>query len=159
MARDVFTVVLLEQQWMVRFHGRHRDDATQGEAISAAVDAAYKAGLANQNSGGERVQDTNNVFRTEWTYGIDPPRGHADRAGLTTSRFGECGTRRRRKWPEHSDDDRAAEDDEAEKAPGHGLVPTMRHTRVDPLSAMAQLLRRPPACQPRRDGFARHCPN
>jgi hypothetical protein len=73
MARDIFTVVLLEQQWMVRFRGRHSQRyATQGEAICAAVDAAYKAGMANPDGAQVRVQDSNNVFRTEWTYGIDP---------------------------------------------------------------------------------------
>jgi len=74
MARDIFTVVRLEQQWMVRFHGRHsKPYATQGEAIAAAVDAAYKAGMANLDGAQVRVQDATNVFRTEWTYGIDPP--------------------------------------------------------------------------------------
>jgi hypothetical protein len=73
MARDIFTVVLLEQQWMVRFRGRHsRRYATQGEAITAAVDAAYNAGMANSDGAQVRVQDSNNVFRTEWTYAIDP---------------------------------------------------------------------------------------
>jgi hypothetical protein len=73
MARDVFTVVLLEQQWMVRFRGRHSQRyATQGEAITAAVEAAYKAGKANADGAQVRVQDSNNAFRTEWTYGIDP---------------------------------------------------------------------------------------
>jgi hypothetical protein len=74
MARDIFTVVLLEQKWMVRFHGRHsRAYTTQGEAIAAAVDSAHKAGMANPDGAQVRVQDANNVFRTAWTYGIDPP--------------------------------------------------------------------------------------
>ena len=74
MARDIFTVALLEQQWTVRFHGRHsRPYAGQAEAITAAVDAAYKAGMANPDGTQVRVQDSNNVFRTAWTYGIDPP--------------------------------------------------------------------------------------
>jgi hypothetical protein len=74
MAREIFTVVLLEQQWMIRFRGRHsRAYASQGEAITAAVDLAYKAGLANPDGAQVRVQDSNNVFRTAWTYGIDPP--------------------------------------------------------------------------------------
>jgi hypothetical protein len=43
MARDIFTVVLLDQQWMVRFRGRHSQRyALQGEAICAAVEAATK---------------------------------------------------------------------------------------------------------------------
>jgi hypothetical protein len=73
MARDIFTVVLLEQQWMVRFRGRQsRRYATQAEAICAAVEAACKAGVANPDGAQVRVQDSNNVFRTAWTYGIDP---------------------------------------------------------------------------------------
>ena len=73
MARDIFTVVLLEQHWMVRFRGRRSQRyATQGEAICAAVDAAYNAGMANSDGAQVRVQDFNNVFRTEWTYAIDP---------------------------------------------------------------------------------------
>ena len=74
MARDIYTVVLLERQWTVRFRGRHSQRyATQREAVSAAVDAAYKSGMANPEGAQVRVQDSNNVFRTEWTYGIDPP--------------------------------------------------------------------------------------
>jgi len=46
MARDVFTVVLLEQQWMVRFRGRHSQRyATQGEAVTAAVEAVLATQL------------------------------------------------------------------------------------------------------------------
>jgi hypothetical protein len=36
------------------------------------VDAAYNAGMANSDGAQVRVQDFNNVFRTEWTYAIDP---------------------------------------------------------------------------------------
>jgi hypothetical protein len=44
---------------MVRFRGRHSQRyATQGEA--------------NADGAQVRAQDSNNVFRTEWTYGIDP---------------------------------------------------------------------------------------
>jgi hypothetical protein len=74
MARDVFTVVLLEQRWMVRHHGRHSSPyATRDEAITAAIDAAHKAGIANPDGAEVRVQDANNVFRTAWTYGVDSP--------------------------------------------------------------------------------------
>ena len=74
MARDIFTVVLLEQRWMVRYRGRHSPPyASQDEAISAAIGAAYKAGMANPDGAQVRVQDANNVFRTAWTYGADPP--------------------------------------------------------------------------------------
>src|SRR6266700_4358082 len=73
MACDIVTVVLLEQQRTVRFRGRHSQRyANQGEAICEAGDAAYKTGMANPDGAQVRVQDSNNVFRTEWTYGIDP---------------------------------------------------------------------------------------
>jgi hypothetical protein len=73
MARDVYTVVLLENQWKVRFQGRHSGPfATQEEAVSAAVDAAHKAGTTNPDGAQVRVQSTANNFRTEWTYGLDP---------------------------------------------------------------------------------------
>ena len=46
MARDVFTIVLLEQQWVVRSRGRHSQRyATQGEAVTAAVEAVLATQL------------------------------------------------------------------------------------------------------------------
>ena len=73
MARDVYTVVLLEKQWKVRFAGKHSGPyATQAEAVAAAIEAAYKAGQSNPDGAQVRVQDTNNQFRTEWTYGKGP---------------------------------------------------------------------------------------
>jgi hypothetical protein len=76
MAQDIFTVVLLERQWMIRFHGRHsKPHPTQKAAIAAAVNAAYKAGMVNPDGAQVRAQDPNNIFRTEWTYGIDPYPG------------------------------------------------------------------------------------
>ncbi len=73
MARDVFTVVLYEKQWKVRFAGKHTGPyATQKEAIGAAVDAAHKAGTSNPDGAQVRAQDADNQFRTEWTYGQDP---------------------------------------------------------------------------------------
>ena len=65
MARDVYTVVLLEKQWKVRSAGKHSGPyVTQTEAIAAAVQAAHKVGLSNPDGAQVRVQDTNNQFRT-----------------------------------------------------------------------------------------------
>jgi hypothetical protein len=73
MARDVYTVVLHEKQWKVRSAGKHSGPyATQTEAIAAAVEAAHTAGKSNPDGAQVRAQDTNNQFRTEWTYGKDP---------------------------------------------------------------------------------------
>ncbi|MFI5001765.1 MAG: DUF2188 domain-containing protein [Reyranellales bacterium] len=73
MARDVYTVVLLERQWKVRFAGKHSGPyATQKDAIASAVEGAHKAGASNPEGALVRVQDTNNQFRTAWTYGQDP---------------------------------------------------------------------------------------
>ena len=73
MAGDVYTVVVYEKQWKVRFCGKHSGPyATQKEAIAAAVEAAHKAGTCNPEGAQVRAQDTNNQFRTEWTYGHDP---------------------------------------------------------------------------------------
>jgi hypothetical protein len=74
MARDIFTVVLLDQQWMVRFRGRHSQRyAPKARPSARPVEAANKTGMANPDGAQVRVQDSNNVFRTEWTHGIDPP--------------------------------------------------------------------------------------
>jgi hypothetical protein len=73
MATDVYTVVLHERQWKVRCHGKHSGPyASQDEAIAAAMEAAHKAGKSNPGGSQVRVQDTNNQFRTAWTYGKDP---------------------------------------------------------------------------------------
>lgn len=77
MARARYFVVLHENQWKINFDGKHYGPyATQAEAIRVAVDAAHKAGN-NGNDAQVLVQDRNNQFRTEWTYGSDPypPRG------------------------------------------------------------------------------------
>ncbi len=73
MACDVYTVVLYEKQWKVRFAGKHTGPyAGQKEAVAAAVTAAHKAGTSNPDGALVRVQDVNNQFHTEWTYGQDP---------------------------------------------------------------------------------------
>jgi hypothetical protein len=73
MGQGIFTVVLLENQWKVRFRGKHSVPyANQKEAIVAAIDAAYAEGETNPDGAQVRVQSTNNAFWTEWTFGSDP---------------------------------------------------------------------------------------
>jgi uncharacterized protein DUF2188 len=73
MAREVYTVVLLENQWKVRFQGKHNGPyASQDDAIAAAVESAHKAGKANPDGAQVRVQSIGNNFRTAWTSGVDP---------------------------------------------------------------------------------------
>ncbi len=120
MARDIFTVVLLEQQWTVRFRGRHSQRyANQGEAICAAVDAAYKAGMANPDGAQVRVQDSNT-----WSWAKSPLR---DFQNAVPDESGQQGS-----------DHGGTENDETEKLPSHGLVPAMPNFRVNPSSSMPQ---------------------
>jgi hypothetical protein len=94
MARDIFTVVLLDQQWMVRFRGRHSQRyAPQGEAICAAVEAANKTGMANPDGAQVRVQDSNNVFRTDGPTASIHLR-YADQAATSGSEAGSAAVAR-----------------------------------------------------------------
>jgi hypothetical protein len=73
MGQGIFTVVLLENQWKVRFRGKHsRPYANQREAIIAAIDAAHAEGKTSPDGTLVRVQSTTNAFRTVWTFGSDP---------------------------------------------------------------------------------------
>ena len=78
MARDVYYVVLHEQQWKVTYHQkRYGPYGTQREAIRAAVDAAHKTGQMSTDGAQVLVQGENHQFRTEWIHGNDPypPKG------------------------------------------------------------------------------------
>jgi hypothetical protein len=44
---------------------------TQGEAISAAVDAAYRAGAENSEGAQVVLHGSDGLFLTEWNYGKD----------------------------------------------------------------------------------------
>ena len=69
MAHTPFVVFRDQGQWKVKSKSVHYGPyATQKDAIRAAVDAAYEAGL-NGLSGQVLLQDQ---FRAEWTYGKDP---------------------------------------------------------------------------------------
>lgn len=77
MARAQYFVVLHENQWKIKFDGKHYGPYdTQKAAIRAAVDAAHKAGQ-NGHDAQVLIQGQNNQFRTEWAYGNDPypPKG------------------------------------------------------------------------------------
>ena len=145
MARDIFTVVL-EQQWMIRFRGRHSPRyASQGEAVTAAADAAYEAGMVNPVGAHVRVQDSKDVFRTECTYRVDPPPSRRSPLRDLQDAVPDEGDHQ-------SGYHGAAENDKAEKAPTHGIVPTMLSLRVKPSSSMSQ-------CCPASRRFNRDAPN
>jgi hypothetical protein len=59
--------------WKISYHGKEAGPyTTQRDAITAAVDAAHKAGQQNPDGAQVLVQGTDGRFRTEWTYGNDP---------------------------------------------------------------------------------------
>lgn len=73
MSRIQYVVVLHQGRWHITLNGsRYGPYATQAQAIDAARAAAKGAGHSQV-----MVQGTDNLFRTEWTYGNDPypPRG------------------------------------------------------------------------------------
>jgi hypothetical protein len=56
----------------IKHNGKHYGPyTTQKAAIRAAVDAAHKTGKAGQGAQ-VLVQNEQNRFRAEWTYGNDP---------------------------------------------------------------------------------------
>lgn len=72
MARAQYFVVLHEGQWKINHLGKHYGPyTTQKAAIRAAVDAAHASGGRGHDAQ-VLIQGTNNLFRTEWTYGNDP---------------------------------------------------------------------------------------
>jgi hypothetical protein len=72
MARTQYLIVLHKNEWKVSFEGRYYGPyRSQAHAIRAAIEAAN----ADGNSGDEAqvlVQENNDEFRAEWTYGNDP---------------------------------------------------------------------------------------
>ncbi len=71
MARAQYLVVLHDNQWKISVNGQHYGPfATRSMAISTAVDAARTGGTRGQESQ-VLVQERDNQFRTEWTYGSD----------------------------------------------------------------------------------------
>jgi hypothetical protein len=72
MERQRYYVVLHHREWRIKYNDElYGPYATQKLALTAAIEAAHRAG----SSGAEAeviVQGENNYFRTEWTYGEDP---------------------------------------------------------------------------------------
>ncbi len=72
MERQVYYVVLHENEWKISYNGKHYGPyRTQANAIRQAVDAAHESGKKGYPAQ-VVIQDRNNQFRTEWTYGNDP---------------------------------------------------------------------------------------
>ena len=75
MDRDQYFVVLHEGQWKIKLDGNHSHPYdTQRDAIDSAIEAAHNASDRGQLSQ-VLVQGEDLLFRTEWTYGKDPPLG------------------------------------------------------------------------------------
>jgi photosystem II stability/assembly factor-like uncharacterized protein len=72
MARVVYYVVSAGAGWKVRLNDTDTAFDTQRAAIDAAVAAAKKS-HANGHDSQVLVQADNGKWRTEWTYGNDPP--------------------------------------------------------------------------------------
>lgn len=73
MARTKYYVVKHQGEWKISLNEKHHGPyPTQRSAIKAAVDAAHKAGSSNPDGAQVLVQNEQNQFRAEWTYGNDP---------------------------------------------------------------------------------------
>ena len=69
MAAEQYFIVHDNNEWKISFKEKHYGPyATQGEAIEAAVDAAYAMGEIGIDAQ-VLVQDADQKLRTEWTYG------------------------------------------------------------------------------------------
>lgn len=72
MSRAQYVVVLHQGEWKISLEGKHYGPyRTQGDAVRAAVDAAHKSGRDGLDAQ-VLIQNEQNKFRTEWTYGRDP---------------------------------------------------------------------------------------
>lgn len=77
MARLRYFIVKHQGEWKIKYDGEHYGPyKTQRDAMQAAINAAHKLGSQGHDSQ-VLVQNANNEFRAEWTYGHDPypPRG------------------------------------------------------------------------------------
>jgi hypothetical protein len=72
MESSIYYVVLHEGKWNIRFEEKHYGPyITRKTAIRKAIDSAHADGNNGQDAQ-VLVQDADNSFRTEWTYGSDP---------------------------------------------------------------------------------------
>lgn len=73
MARHEYYVVFHENEWKVKYNGKHYGPyRTQRIAYEDAVEAAQKAGRKGEQAQVFIQRRDNNQFRIEWTYGKDP---------------------------------------------------------------------------------------
>lgn len=72
MARVHYYIAPDGDGWKIRHNEKDYYYSTQHAAISAAREAAHKS-HANGHNAQVHVQGENGRFRTEWTYGDDPP--------------------------------------------------------------------------------------
>ena len=71
MAAEQYFIVLHNNEWKISFREKlYGPYATQGEAIEAAIDAAYAMGEIGIDAQ-VLVQGTDHKLKTEWTYGQD----------------------------------------------------------------------------------------
>ena len=69
MAAEQYFILHDNNEWKISFKDKHYGPyATQGEAIEAAIDAAYAMGEIGIDAQ-VLVQDADQKLRTEWTYG------------------------------------------------------------------------------------------
>jgi hypothetical protein len=73
MSRRRYLVERLGDRWKIRIEGQeHGPYATQGEAIAAAIDAAYRTGPGEAEGTQVLVQRLDPTYRILWTFGEDP---------------------------------------------------------------------------------------
>ena len=71
MSPEQYFIVLHNNEWKISIKEKHYGPyATQGEAIEAAIDAAYAMGEIGIDAQ-VLVQDADHKVRTEWIYGQD----------------------------------------------------------------------------------------
>ena len=71
MAAEQYFILLHNSEWKISFNGKlYGPYTTQGEAIEAAIDAAYAMGEIGIDAQ-VLVQDADQEMRTKWSYNRD----------------------------------------------------------------------------------------